>query len=153
MNSSLALPAVDRGPYPVPLFPLRVPAGFPSPADDYAEESLDFNRLLVADPPVTVAMRVTGDSMIGAGILDGDLIVVNRGLVARPGDVVVAILDGEFTVKRLKKTGRSSYALVPENPDYPAIYLDDASELTVLGVVVHAIHSFDSAGRTRSKNR
>ncbi len=130
----------------IPSFSVCVPAGFPSPADDYAEEELDFNRLLIADPPVTVVMRVTGESMIGAGIQNNDLLVVNRGLLARPGDIVVAALDGEFTVKRLR-VDQGRYVLAPENPAYPVLAIDDASDLTIIGVVTHSITSFRAANR------
>ncbi len=117
-----------------PLLLSRVPAGFPSPADDYVEGSLDLNEHLVAHREATFFLRVQGHSMSGAGISDGDLLVVDRALEAGHGDIVVAVVDGELTVKRLWRRG-ARVRLVAENPAYAPIELKDGQELAVWGVV------------------
>jgi len=123
-----------------PLFVCRVAAGFPSPADDYIEGRLDLNQLMVANPAATFFVRVAGDSMIGAGIHHNDILVVDRSLEPVSGKVVIAVVDGELTVKRLlKKEGRCR--LVAENPDYPDLVLAEESSCEIWGVVVHVVHS------------
>lgn len=118
-----------------------VVAGFPSPAEQYLEPPLDLNELLVKRPAATYFVRVEGDSMVGKGIYDGDLLVVDRSLDPKDGDVVIANIDGEFTVKTLrKKIGK--IGLQPENPKYPTIVLKGASELKVFGKVTAVIHRF-----------
>lgn len=130
--------------YPIvktPLYCDLIKAGFPSPAGDYSDSSLDFNEYLVKNRAATFIVRVQGDSMIGAGINTGDLLVVDRSIKPVPGRIVVAIVDGEFTVKRLiLEMGR--YSLAPENPDYPVIEITGETDFQVWGVVTHAIHSF-----------
>ncbi|MCB0569266.1 MAG: translesion error-prone DNA polymerase V autoproteolytic subunit [Phaeodactylibacter sp.] len=122
----------------LPLY-LSVLAGFPSPADDYLEERLSLDKYLIKHPDSTFFVKVEGLSMVGAGIYPDDILIVDRSLEAKPGDVIVAVLDGEFTVKRLvKKSGR--YALQPENPDYKLIPLDENAVFTVWGVVTNVIH-------------
>ena len=116
-----------------------VPAGFPSPAQDYLDHSLDLNEHLVKNPPATFFVRVQGESMRGAGIASGDLLVVDRSLAPRSGQVVVAAVDGDLTVKRLKRRGVSLF-LVPENPGYPEIALTDESAVEIWGVATHVIH-------------
>lgn len=130
----------------VPVFSSRVPAGFPSPADDYLEAVLDLNALLITDPPATFMVRVAGDSMVGAGIGSGDILVVDRSLTPVHGDVVLAIVDGDFTVKRLHKRG-SRVALIPENPAYAAIELHDGQELQIWGVVTGCVKQFRQGNR------
>lgn len=126
---------------PRPLFSSRVPAGFPSPAEDYQEPALDLNSHLIQHREATFFMRVQGHSMTGAGIHDGDLLVVDRVLEPKDGDIVIAVLDGELTVKRLRLNG-DSVTLQAENPDYDDIVLSDLQELQVWGVVTSVIHSF-----------
>jgi DNA polymerase V len=123
----------------VPLAGESVPAGFPSPAEEYLEKRLDLNEHLVARPESTYFVRVSGDSMIGAGIHHGDLLVVDRSLDPRPGNVVIALVDGEFTVKRLMKTP-FGLELAPENPEYVAIPLSEETDFQVWGVVLHVVH-------------
>ena len=124
---------------PRPLLLSRVPAGFPSPAEDYVEGSLDLNEHLVAHREATFFMRVQGHSMTGAGIQDGDLLVVDRSLEAGHGDIVVAVVDGELTVKRLWRRG-GRVRLLAENPAFAPIELKDGQELAVWGVVTSVIH-------------
>lgn len=123
-----------------PLFCTRISAGFPSPADDYIENSLDLNQYLVKHPAATFFVRVTGDSMTGAGINSGDILIVDRSLTAVSGSIIVAIFNGEFTVKKLVRLGSAVY-LFPENPAYEPIAVTDGSEFEVWGVVMHVIHS------------
>lgn len=118
----------------VPLYFEPVSAGFPSPADDYVETALDLNEYLVNNPAATFMVRVTGDSMIEAGIHDGDVLVVDRSRDPAPGKIVVAVLDGELTVKRLQERDGKP-VLVPENPAYRPIVVERGQELFVWGVV------------------
>jgi DNA polymerase V len=122
-----------------PLASSRVEAGFPSPADDYLEGALDLNEHLVKNPAATFFVRVSGESMTGAGIFPGDLLVVDRSLTPESGSVVIAVLDGELTVKRLwRESGRVE--LRADNPAYAPIPLSGMMELDVWGVVRHVIH-------------
>ncbi|QIX98017.1 translesion error-prone DNA polymerase V autoproteolytic subunit [Cedecea sp. FDAARGOS_727] len=121
----------------LPLFLERVPCGFPSPAQDYVEESLDLNKLVVKYPSATYFVRVSGDSMVGAGIGDGDLLVVDRSLSAEHGDIVVAAVAGEFTVKELQT--RPLLRLVPHNADYAPIEFLAEEELQIFGVVTFTL--------------
>ncbi|MCK5736126.1 MAG: translesion error-prone DNA polymerase V autoproteolytic subunit [Spirochaetaceae bacterium] len=145
---SLPAPVTPGTPRSVPLFSQSVRAGFPSPAADYVESSLDFNKLLINDTATTFVVRAAGESMRGAGIFPGDLLVVDRSLVARKEDIVIAALDGEFTVKRLKSRN-GHFILAPENPAYPVIKLDEASELSIWGVVTYVLHGLRAAERRR----
>ncbi len=122
----------------VPLFLARLSAGFPSPADDYVESALDLNAYLVRHPAATFMVRVGGDSMIGAGIADGDLLVVDRSEEAGHGRIVVAVLDGELTVKRLH-IRKAVRLLVPENPKYKPLHIDPGQELQIWGVVTGVV--------------
>ncbi|NEX23757.1 translesion error-prone DNA polymerase V autoproteolytic subunit [Thiorhodococcus mannitoliphagus] len=125
----------------LPLYGSRIAAGFPSPADDDIEATIDLNEQLVHHPAATFFVRVQGDSMIGAGIHNGDLLVVDRALEPRSGSIVVAVVDGELTVKRLKTEGEQVW-LMPENPDYPPLEIRDEMALHIWGVVAHAVRSF-----------
>ncbi len=124
-----------------PLFAARIPAGFPSPADDYVDKGLDLNELLVRHPAATFFVRVSGDSMVGAGIHSGDVLVVDRAENARDRSVVIAALNGELTVKRFVREGGRVY-LVSENPAYAPLEVTGEVGFEVWGVVVHVIHSF-----------
>jgi len=117
-----------------------IPAGFPSPADDL-HETFDLVSHIVRHPTATFFMRVAGDSMTGAGIFDGDLLVVDRSLEVQTGDIVVAVLDGEFTIKRFRRNG-STIELVPENPKYRTMTLTEGMELEIWGVVTGTYKSF-----------
>lgn len=126
---------------PLPLVGNRVKAGFPSPADDYIEDKLDLNEYLVAHPNATFYVRVSGESMINAGIQDGDTLVVDRSLEAKNNDVVVATINGEFTVKRLVYQGSQPW-LMPCNPAFKAIKITEDMESIVWGVVTSVVHKF-----------
>ncbi|WKJ91327.1 translesion error-prone DNA polymerase V autoproteolytic subunit [Methylomonas montana] len=104
----------------LPLFASKVAAGFPSPADDYVEKSLDLNDLLVPKPAATFFVRAKGDSMLGAGIHPNDILVVDRSIEPIHGKVVICAINGELTVKRLVKD-QKSWVLHAENTDYPDI--------------------------------
>lgn len=123
----------------LPLFASRVPAGAPVPADDLRERDIDLNQHLVHHPDSTFLVTVKGDSMIDAGIHDGDLLVVDRALEPKPGKVVVAVVNGELTVKRLAKSGKT-ILLVPENPAYRPIEVDEEASFFIWGVVTNVIH-------------
>lgn len=126
---------------PLALYGSRIAAGFPSPADDHLERPIDLNEHLVRHPAATFVVRVEGDSMTGVGIHHNDLLVVDRSLDPVSGAIVVAVVDGELTVKRLRIQNRR-IRLAPENPAYDAIEIGEASDLRIWGVVTHVIHSF-----------
>jgi DNA polymerase V len=119
--------------------PVPVAAGYPSPAQDYFDGRIDLNEHLIKDITSTYVVRVTGDSMEGAGISDGDELIVNRALEPKDGNVVVAVLDGELTIKRLRITG-SGVVLQAENPVYPDIRVPALPDLVVWGVAVRCLH-------------
>ena len=125
--------------FSVLISPVAVAAGFPSPAQDYFDGRIDLNAHLIKDITSTFVVRVTGDSMEGAGISDGDELIVNRALEPRDGSVVIAVLDGELTVKRLRIT-RTGVVLQAENPKYPDIRVAALSELTIWGVATRCLH-------------
>ena len=123
-----------------PLFLSGVSAGFPSPADDYIDRELDLNEYLIANPAATFFVRVAGDSMTGAGINHNDILIVDRSLEPVSGKIVIAVLDGELTVKRFMKSA-GSCRLVAENPDYPDTEISADMELEIWGVVTSSIHN------------
>jgi len=123
----------------IPLQVSRLSAGFPSPADDFTDVKLDLNDHLIKHPSATFFVQVSGDSMTGAGIFDGDLLVVDRSLEPKNKSIIVAVLDGELTVKRLKKI-EAAIMLVPENPDYDSIDVSEDADFSVWGVVVWVLH-------------
>ena len=119
--------------------PVAVAAGYPSPAQDYFDGRIDLNEHLIKDITSTYVVRVTGDSMERAGISDGDELIVNRALEPKDGSVVIAVLDGELTVKRLRITA-TGVVLQAENPRYPDIRVPSLSELTIWGVATRCLH-------------
>ncbi len=135
--------AFSKQPMPLslPLFSARISAGFPSPADDHMDGRIDLNQQLVQHPAATFFVRVQGDSMTGAGIYNGDLLIVDRALEAKSGTIVVAVVNGELTVKRLLLTGKR-IRLMPENPAYPPSEIGEGLELVIWGVVAHTVRSF-----------
>ncbi len=118
----------------VTLFSSAVPAGFPSPADDHVDNQLDLNEHLIRNPSATFCVRATGESMTGAGIFPDDILIVDRSREATHGSIVIAVVDGELTVKRLYKRD-GTLALNPENPKYPTIQINEGMELIIWGVV------------------
>ncbi|MDN6857289.1 translesion error-prone DNA polymerase V autoproteolytic subunit [Pseudomonas sp. CAN2814] len=130
------------GSRPLPLFAFRVPAGFPSPAQDHLEREISLDEILQIRAPHTYLVRSGGDSMIRAGIHDGDLLVVDRSSEAVPGDIIIAAVNGEPTVKRLAKDG-DQVVLRAENPKYPPRYILEGDELLVWGVVRYSIRCHD----------
>ena len=126
----------------VPYILSRVSAGFPSPADDYIENNLSISELLIKNQLSTFLMKASGESMIEAGINDGDVLVVDRSLEARSRDIVIAIFEGNLTVKRLIIKADGSAILKSENPLYKNILISEYTELEIWGVVTSAIHQF-----------
>ncbi len=126
-------------PMPLPLFLCPVEAGFPSPAEAYIEDQLDLSQHLVKRPNATYFARVVGDSMIEAGIHSGDLLVIDRALEATDGKIVIAAVNGELTVKRLRIRGKQWF-LIPENPNYPEILVTEAMDFHIWGVVTNVVH-------------
>ena len=124
----------------LPLYSCAVPAGFPSPADDHAEAPLDLTRLLFRHPASTFLAKVRGDSMTGAGIHPGDLVAVDRALTPSDGSIVVAVLDGEHTIKRLRCQGARRW-LEAENPCYDPMPVPPDTGVLVWGVVTHVIRN------------
>jgi DNA polymerase V len=122
------------------LYECPVSAGFPSPADDYVEGRLDLNRYLVKHPAATFFVRVTGDSMIDAGIHPGDLLIVDRAIAPTNGKVVIAVLNGELTVKRVRQS-KQKLLLVPDNPKYPSLQIHAEMDFQIWGVVTNVIHA------------
>jgi len=119
------------------LTPVR--AGFPNPAEDARGLPLDLNELVVRHPVSTYYLRVEGDSMTGAGIVQGDIVVVDKSLEPKNGDIVVAAVDGDFTLKHLKRQGQEAW-LVAANPAYRPIALHEAADAQLWGVVTYNIH-------------
>ncbi|MBT0720753.1 translesion error-prone DNA polymerase V autoproteolytic subunit [Tatumella sp. TA1] len=133
-------PVLARTILELPLFISRIPCGFPSPALDYVEQRIDLNQLLIRHPSATYFIKVSGDSMIEGGIAEGDMLVVDSSLTAKQGDIVVAALDGEFTVKQLML--RPTLQLLPLNAAYSAIPIADADNFEIFGVVKHVVKTF-----------
>lgn len=141
MSLALDPRMIDAGAEPghIPVAPVPVPAGYPSPSQDYFSSELDLNEHLIKDKTSTFIVRVAGDSMEPAGISDGDELIVNRALAPKDGSVVVAILDDELTIKRLRIT-RAGIVLQSDNPDYPPIRVPELSDLRIWGVVTWCLH-------------
>ena len=125
----------------LPLYAHKVVAGFPSPADDYIEARLDLNEKLIRNKEATFLLSVQGDSMKDVGILDGDILVVDKSIEPQDGKIVIAALDGELTVKRLSMKSTGTW-LVPENENYPPILVKESSDIVIWGVVTATISQF-----------
>jgi DNA polymerase V len=123
----------------LPSYLSKVSAGFPSPAEDYLDKKLDLNDYLIKNPAATFFVRVNGTSMINAGIKAGDLLIVDRSLEPKDKKIVVAILNGEFTVKRILKKGEKLF-LAPENESFPAIEIKEEMDFEIWGCVICVIH-------------
>ena len=126
--------------YLIPYFTFKVSAGFPSPADDYIEAPLDLNDYLVRHPSATFFVRATGDSMTGAGIFPNDILVVDRSLKPISGKIIIAMVDGEFCVKRLRMLKKQIH-LISENPKYPPLEIREGQDFEVWGVVSFVLHA------------
>lgn len=138
--TSIHVPKRDCPPLGIAMADSPVPAGFPSPAED-SQETLDLARYLVRHPSTTYFMRVAGDSMTGAQIFDGDILVVDRSISPSSGDIVIAEVNGEFTVKRLL-IRHGKVELRPENPRFKTIALTEETELNIWGVVTGSVKKF-----------
>jgi DNA polymerase V len=125
--------------YRRPLFQPLISAGFPSPAEDHIDQQLDLNRYYIKNPAATFFVKVDGDSMTGAGIHSGDMLIVDCSLEPVPGRVVIAVINGEHTVKRLVREG-DRILLMAENPNYPPIEVSELAELHIWGVVTCVLH-------------
>lgn len=131
----------DLSQIPLPFFADKISAGFPSPADGYLENALDLNDLMIENPPATFFVRVEGDSMIGAGIHPGDMLIVNRAKTPNDGRIIIAVLDGELTVKRLRILKDNTVKLEAENDAYPPILVSAEREFKIWGVVTGVVRS------------
>lgn len=129
----------------LPLLVEPISAGFPSPADDYLQNPLNLDEALIPHPAATFMMRVEGDSMTGCGIFSGDMLIVDRSLNPEDGTVVIAVLDGEFTVKRFRRSN-GRILLAAENPDYPPIVINEGADFHVWGVVTYVVHGLEVRG-------
>jgi len=140
VSSTISFPTDSPKQHSIPLFTDKVAAGFPSPADDYIEKTLDLNELLIQKPAATFFVRASGESMLGAGIHPNDILVVDRSITPVVGKIVICALNDELTVKRLKSMGEE-VVLGAENPAYSDIVIQEGTELMIWGVVTNVIHS------------
>lgn len=123
----------------IPLFSSKIKAGFPSPADDFIEKKLDLNNFLVKHPLATFFVRVDGNSMINAGIHSGDILIVDRSLEPQNKNIIIAVLDGEMTVKRITIRNKKMY-LCPENSSFKNIEIKEDMNFEIWGIVTNVIH-------------
>ena len=126
-----------------PIFLDKVSAGFPSPATDYMENKLDLNEYLIKHPAATFIVKANGSSMVNADIYSGDLLIVDRSIVPKNNNIVIASIFGDLTVKKLKKKEKSLF-LVSANNDYPSIEVKEEMECFIWGVVTYIIHETTS---------
>ncbi len=139
VGNKIYLPKRSPIKYRLPLFAVPVSAGFPSPADDYLEANLNLHTFLVKRPAATFFVTARGDSMVNAGIHNGDLLIVDRSIEAGPSRVAIVLLDGEFIVRRLQVSRGVTY-LVAANEEYAPIEISEGKDLEIWGVVISAIH-------------
>lgn len=134
---------LSSGDFPqlIPLYQSKVSAGFPSPAEDDLADKIDLNKFLVKHPATTFLVRANGDSMINAGIFANDILVVDRSIKPIDGKIAVVAIDGQLTVKRLKKNSDGTITLLAENPKYKPIEISEGSDMIIWGVVTNVIHS------------
>lgn len=140
MSNALILGELKPSDTRLSYFDVHIPAGFPSPALDHMEHKLSLDELLDINAPHTYVVQLSGESMTGAGIFDGDYLIVSRAQEAKPGDIVVACLNGDMFVKRLRKS-HGSYVLQSEHPDYAPRYVLEDDELMIWGVVTHSLRN------------
>ena len=139
MDIEPPIPFEKRTSLRLPLVSASVEAGFPSPADDHLERGIDLNEELIRNPAATFLVRVKGESMRDAGIHAGDVLIVDKSLTPTDRKIVVAMIDGNFTVKRFRKRGGQVF-LEAENPEFPPIEVSEGQELSIFGVVSYIIH-------------
>ena len=137
----IALASENPATTAIPMMNDSAACGFPSPAEQYIESPLDLNKLLVKKPAATFYVKATGDSMVDAGIFPGDILVVDRSIGAMNGNIIIACVNNEFTVKYLKIKNHQ-VSLVAANSKYPEIIFNDGMELRIFGVVTSCIHRF-----------
>lgn len=138
------IPKLDKlthEPVKLPLYLSKIPAGFPSPAEDYLADNLDLNEYLIKHPAATFLVRATGNSMLNAGIHENDILVVDRSITPSHGKIVIAAIDGQLTIKRLHKQNNDKFILMPDNENYAPIEVKEGSEVYIWGVVTNVIHS------------
>ena len=128
----------------IPLAKESISAGFPSPAEDYIELGIDLNKYLIKNPISTFFLRVSGNSMNNAGIYNNDLLIIDRSINPNPGHIVVALLDGEFTLKRLIKE-KNNYYLKADKENYPAVSLYEYVDIQIWGVAIYSIHALQKS--------
>jgi DNA polymerase V len=141
MQASILLPALHSQTIYLPLYAHKVPAGFPSPADDYVEGRLSLDEHLIAHKDATFFVRAKGNSMTGVGIFDGDLLVVDKSLSPHSGSIVIAVVDGDLTVKRFIQQ-KGTVVLQPANPRFKDIEFHEGQELQIWGVVTSTVKKF-----------
>ncbi len=124
----------------IPMISDGIPAGFPSPAGDFIDLKIDLNRDLIQHPSATFFAKVSGESMMDAGIYDGDLIIIDRSLTPKDGDIAVCVIDSEFTIKRIKIESNCCW-LVPANEKYEPILVTEDNQFLIWGIVAHSIKS------------
>lgn len=139
MEIDIPIPFAKRTSLKLPLVSASVEAGFPSPADDHLERGIDLNEELIRNPAATFYVRVKGESMRDAGIHPGDILIIDRSVTPADRQIVVAMIDGEFTVKRFRKHG-GKITLEAENPSFQPIEIGENQELTIWGAVTYIIH-------------
>ena len=140
-SNAVIIGTISRSASELPFYACRVPAGFPSPAQDHMDQPLSLDELMDVDAPHTYLVQASGDSMMGAGIFDGDIMVVNRKQDAAPGHIVIAALNGEVCVKRLTQRG-DQFVLESANPKYPARFIMEGDEFEAWGVVTGSLRRF-----------
>ncbi len=138
----LELPAFNPLRLELPLYGSKVRAGFPSPADDHMEKRLDVSEFLIDQLDATFFATIAGDSMRDAGLLSGDKVVIDRSKQAAIGDIVLAVIDGEFTIKTLGKNKKGMPRLIPANPDFPIIEITEEMQFEIWGVVTGSFRRF-----------
>ena len=139
-NFAYLIPTIEPRTFALPLFNGKVAAGFPSPADDYVDKTLDLNELLIQKPSATFFVRAQGESMLGAGIHPNDILIVDRSIAPVPGKIVICALNGELTVKRLQ-FNNEQWHLKAENAAYPYIVIHEELEMVIWDVVTNIIHA------------
>ncbi len=142
VSLDIILPETDAE-LELPLVGAKLKAGFPSPADDYVEERLDLNKFLIKNPASTFFARVSGDSMIGSGIYDGDILIIDRSVQPTTNSILVCAIDGEFTIKRIKRIDSETIYLMPDNPEFEPIKVSRDNNLVIWGVVIYSIHKHE----------